>query len=85
VKNAAYAWRQGIYFLSLCARQEQERIVGDIRAAAPDQPAGLQPALDELGYSISGGVFDAHGRAPGPTGRQRFLGWSAGPHWILAE
>jgi hypothetical protein len=85
VKNAAYAWRQGIYFLSLCARQEQQRIVGDIRAAAPDEPAGLLPALDGLGYSIAGGVFDADGSAPGPTGRQRFLGWSAGPHWILAE
>jgi hypothetical protein len=85
VKNGAYAWRQGIYFLSLCARQEQQRIVGDIRAAAPDQPAGLLSALDGLGYSIAGGVFDADGSAPGPTGRQRFLGWSAGPHWILAE
>lgn len=85
VKNAAYAWRQGIYFLSLCARQEQRRIVGDVRATAPDQPAGLLSALDGLAYAIAGGVFDADGSAPGPAGRRRFLGWSAGPHWILAE
>jgi hypothetical protein len=85
VKNAAYAWRQGIYFLSHCTGQEQQRIVGDIRAAAPDHPAGLLSALDGLGYSIAGGAFGADGSAPGPAGRHRFLGWSAGPHWILAE
>ena len=84
VKNAAYAWRQGIYFLSLCGRQEQRRIVNGVREAVPEEPAGVLAAVDGLAYCIAGGVFTADGTAPGPVRRRRFLGWSAGTHWMLA-
>ena len=39
--------------------------------------------VDGLAHVIAGGRFDADGRAPGPGGGRRFLGWTVGRHWIL--
>jgi hypothetical protein len=88
VKNAAYAWRQAICFLSLCEAPVQadalERLKGHVQAADEDFQARFRPAVDGLAHVIAGGHFDAAGFASAPGGGRRFLGWSAGPHWILS-
>lgn len=88
VKNAAYAWRQAIYFLSLCEAPVQvgalERLRGHVQAADRDFQSRFSPAVDGLAHVVAGGRFDASGIASGPGGGRRFLGWSAGPHWLLA-
>lgn len=88
VKNAAYAWRQALFFLSLrpppaqaeaLARlRDQVKAVGD-----EDFQVRFQPAVDGLAHVIAGGRFDAGGTAPEPAAGRRFLGWTVGPHWIL--
>ncbi len=87
VKNAAYAWRQAIYFLSLCEAPAQAEAIARLRdqvqAVGGELPPGLGSAIDGLAYVVAGGRFDASGRAPGRGGGRRFLGWSGGPHWIL--
>jgi hypothetical protein len=80
VKNAAYAWRQAIYFLSLCEEAAQAEALARLRAAS-DGLTGFAPAVDGLAHVMGGGQFDASGRAPG-SGRQ-FLGWTTGLHWAL--
>ena len=88
VKNAAYAWRQAIYFLSLCPppvqAQALARLRGRVQAAGDDDfQARFQPVTDGLAHVIAGGRFDTDGSAPDPGDGRRFLGWTAGRHWIL--
>jgi hypothetical protein len=87
VKNAAYAWRQAIYFLSLCDHGAQAealaRLHGHLQAAGEDLQARFGPAVDGLAHVVAGGRFDNSGRAPRPAAARRFLGWAAGPHWVL--
>lgn len=79
VKNAAYAWRQALFFLSFCPEVGQRSAV--TRLADEVAAAGLSgrfgPAVDGLAHVLDGGRFGAEG--PG----RRFLGWSVGPHWFL--
>jgi hypothetical protein len=87
VKNAAYAWRQAIYFLSLCDHAAQAealaRLRGHLQAADQDLQARFGPAVDGLAHVIAGGRFDNTGRAPQPAAGRRFLGWATGSHWVL--
>ena len=88
VKNAAYAWRQAIYYLSLCPPTVQaealDRLRNQIHATGDeDFQVRVRPAADGLAFIIAGGRFDASGQIPGPFGGRRFLGWTAGRHWIL--
>jgi hypothetical protein len=87
VKNAAYAWRQAIFFLSFCGDFEQAEILARLRhlvdASAGDFATRFGPAVDGLAQAVSGGRFDDYGRLLGAGGGRRFLGWSVGPHWTL--
>jgi hypothetical protein len=87
VKNAAYAWRQAIYFLSLCDHGAQAEALAQLRGrlqtASEDLQARFGPAIDGLGHVIAGGRFDKSGRAPQPAAGRRFLGWATGSHWVL--
>jgi len=87
VKNAAYAWRQAIYFLSLCDDDAQAEALARLRdrlqAAGEDLEARFGPAVDGLAHVIAGGRFNSSGRAPQPAAGRRFLGWATGPHWAL--
>jgi hypothetical protein len=70
VKNAAYAWRQTIYYLSLCPPPVQAEALARLRGqgeATGDAGFGarFRPAVDGLAHAIAGGRFDAAGRAPG--------------------
>jgi len=88
IKNAAYAWRQAIYFLSLCPPPAQAQALARLRdqvqaADNDDFQARIEPVIDGLAHVIADDRFDADGSAPDPGGGHRFLGWTAGPHWIL--
>ncbi|MFJ9365222.1 hypothetical protein ACIRRA_12490 [Nocardia sp. NPDC101769] len=80
VKNAAYAWRQGVFLLSYCDFATQtgqiDRLI-DQRAAPR-----LEPAVAGLAHIVTGGRFLGNGLEPNGTGR-RLLGWAVGRHWYF--
>lgn len=78
IKNTAYAWRQGVFLLSLLEPSEARAIVAALRGRVVGATAG--EAYRGLRHVLDGGRFDAQGRAPG--GR-RLLGWCAGRHWAM--
>ncbi|TCC66372.1 hypothetical protein E0H73_05685 [Kribbella pittospori] len=79
IKNAAYSWRQGIFFLSFSDQATQLQAVGRLRSLG----GRLAPAVDGLAAVVAGERFNAAGRV-GADGR-RLLGWSVGKHWALAD
>ncbi|MFF5258304.1 transcriptional regulator [Actinomadura viridis] len=85
VKDAAYAWRQTLFFLALCGLEDQIAVTAWIQDEARRHPdhvaARLAPVLAGLRHVLVGGSLDAGA----PPGTRRFLGWCAGRrHWILA-
>lgn len=79
VKNAAYAWRQAIFFLSFANPDEQDAVAHGL---IESMPGPLKPAAQGLRRVVRGEQFDAKGLLH--DGR-RFLGWSCGPHWLLPQ
>ncbi|MFC5745224.1 transcriptional regulator [Actinomadura rugatobispora] len=84
VKDAAYAWRQAVFFLALCGLEEQIAVVAWMREETARHPAHvgarLAPALSGLRHVLTGGTLDGDA----PPGARRFLGWKGGRrHWIL--
>lgn len=79
IKDAAYAWRQLVFHLSLCEPAAQARVIAGLRGEAARHPAHvaarLAPALAGLRQAARGGAADAD------AGR-RLLGWTTGPHWL---
>ncbi|GLW54686.1 hypothetical protein Kpho01_26970 [Kitasatospora phosalacinea] len=75
VKNAAFAWRQLVFHLSLCPPQEQAAVLAEIER---DHPPRLAPAVAGLQLATAGG-----GVEPDGADGRRFLGWTVGPHWLL--
>ncbi|SFP51594.1 hypothetical protein SAMN05421810_102816 [Amycolatopsis arida] len=86
VKNAAYAWRQALFYLSFCTPEEQaaqaDQLADQVRRAG--LAARFGPAVDGLLGVLAGHRFTATGTLPGSPGR-RFLGWAGERHWYLAE
>jgi hypothetical protein len=87
VKDAAYAWRQAVFFLALCGVDDQIAVTAWMREEAGRHPwhvgARLAPALAGLRHVLTGGSLD-EGDAEA-SGARRFLGWTGGRrHWILA-
>ena len=68
VKDIAYAWRQMVFFLARVDTAAQEAFVREQRPSPR-----LEPALAGLAHVVAGG------RDPSPL-----LGWTVGPHWMLA-
>ncbi|MFE6912048.1 hypothetical protein [Streptomyces erythrochromogenes] len=87
IKDAAYAWRQMLFFLSLCPAARQAALVQRMAAEAAGQPwhtaARLAPAIAGLRLVAGGGTFDADGTALGGLAR-RFQGWTTTGHWMRA-
>ncbi|MFE9623917.1 hypothetical protein [Streptomyces sp. NPDC006527] len=80
VKDAAYAWRQMLFHLSLCTPREQARTLDWLSEELTRRPghvaARLTPALTGLRQVARGGSpEDGEGR--------RLLGWTTGGHWML--
>ncbi len=81
IKDAAYAWRQTIFFLSMTPTQAHDWV----RAATARYSDTSGPLLEILGglaHILGGGRFNPNGHCP--TGR-RLLGWTTQPHWTLPE
>ncbi|MFE0463391.1 hypothetical protein ACFW1A_29480 [Kitasatospora sp. NPDC058965] len=82
IKDAAYAWRQLVCYLSLCEPVVQARVIGELAGLAERQPrhvaARLAPVLTGLRSAAAGG-------SPQDGGGRQLLGWSTGPHWLAAE
>ncbi|MFG2115631.1 hypothetical protein ACGFRB_23880 [Streptomyces sp. NPDC048718] len=84
VKDAAYAWRQMVFHLSLCGEAERAEVLAWLPAEAARRPlvaSRLAPALLGLRYVADGGRFDADGSACAGRAR-RLTGWSASGHWL---
>ncbi|WP_433473786.1 transcriptional regulator [Spirillospora sp. CA-142024] len=83
VKDAAYAWRQAVFYLALCGVKEQVAVVAWMQDELDRQPSHvvrrLDPVLAGLRHVLTGGSLDD---GTPPQGR-RFLGWHAGGHWML--
>jgi hypothetical protein len=74
VKDAAYAWRQAIFLLSIAGRSEAEAFLND-QSLATHAPHVMGDLVDGLRrVAVGQPVEDRH--AP-------FLGWTVGRHWIL--
>ncbi|WP_119726710.1 hypothetical protein [Thermomonospora amylolytica] len=82
IKDAAYAWRQALFFLSLCGLKEQIAVTAWIQDELDRQPghvvARLDPVVAGLRHVLTGGSLD-DGTAPHA---RRFTGWQAGGHWM---
>ncbi|MEV7414757.1 hypothetical protein [Streptomyces sp. NPDC089919] len=85
IKQAAYAWRQMVFHLSMCPPDGQAAAVRRIALEAARQPwhtaARLAPAVAGLRLAAEGGTFDADGTALGGLAR-RFQGWTTTGHWM---
>ncbi len=88
VKNTAYAWRQMLFYLSLLDQADVDSFL-DWSAAylsreQSDFRQRFRPVMQGLVVIAGGDHFDPEGYHPASGGR-RFLGWSVGRHWILAQ
>lgn len=75
VKDAAYAWRQAIFYLSVADPTEAHALINDdlVSASAP-------AVMHEL---LAGLRVAADGREGATDDHRPFLGWTVGRHWIL--
>ncbi|MGW3103620.1 hypothetical protein [Streptomyces sp. NPDC001100] len=88
IKDAAYAWRQLVFHLSLCPPAEQRRVLADLDAETGRRPhhvgARLAPALAGLRLVVDGGGFGPDGTADRGRAR-RLLGWTTDGHWLACD
>ena len=86
VKDAAYAWRQALFYLSLAEPGEQTALVSWLGEETTRQPehirARLAPVAAGLRLIHAGGAFGTDGTLDDGAAR-RFLGWDT-RHWMLA-
>jgi hypothetical protein len=75
IKDAAYAWRQAVFFLSLTPRDELSEHVKALRGL----PSAAQWPMTEVIDGLAAAAGDER-LADSP-----FLGWTVGPHWALSR
>jgi hypothetical protein len=81
VKDAAYGWRQLVFYLSFADRAEQIEFV-DRHASLAEGDSFVQGCLRDL---LAGLRLAVDGAVVGSTSPRAFVGWAAGEHWILAR
>lgn len=79
VKNAAYAWRQGIFFLSFCDTETQQATIRWVRTQLTATPR-LRRAVNGLETVAAGDRFRPDGTVRNGI---RWLGWTTGRHWAI--
>lgn len=88
MKNTAYAWRQMMFYLSLLDQSEINAFLDWSAAHLEGQRDEFRrrfaPVTQGLVVVAGGDHFDPDGYHA-PSGGRRFLGWSVGRHWLLAE
>lgn len=83
IKDAAYAWRQAVFFLSLAPAAEASAFLERSARERAYVSPGIGEVLGGLRHVLAGGRFDERGECPG--GR-RFLGWTTQRrHWVLGS
>jgi hypothetical protein len=82
VKNVAYAWRQALFFLSFAEPDQQQAALQRLAEETASVPR-FRSVVDGLAHVLAGGRFTPWGTVGWGPGR-RLLGWSVGPHWLLA-
>ena len=84
IKNSAYAWRQMIFFLSLCAPDEIDTFMGwakgHLDAQGHEFKRVFAPALSDLAL-----VAAAHLAGEVRPDIQPFFGWSQEKHWLMLD
>lgn len=73
IKDAAYAWRQGIFFLSVADPADARAVLDDPSVAARE-PQVVTELMTGLRAAVDGRPIGDH--VP-------FLGWAVGRHWVL--
>ncbi|GAA1101429.1 transcriptional regulator [Nocardiopsis composta] len=85
VKNAAFAWRQAVFFLDRCSADERREVLSWMYEHAAGLPGHawkrLSPVLKGLDAVLDGGDLDRDR----PHDARRFLGWSDRGHWMLSD
>ncbi|MDR3068887.1 MAG: hypothetical protein LBU50_05225, partial [Cellulomonas sp.] len=85
VKNAAYALRQGLVFLSRAdSRADAASVTAVLDAITTRRGADrwpVAPVVDGIRHVAEGGAFSADGTCAG--GGRRLVGWAVGPHWAV--
>ncbi|MFC7923106.1 hypothetical protein [Streptomyces cinereoruber] len=89
VKDAAYAWRQMLFHLSLCDAATAAGVLARLPEETARHPAPvaarLAPALAGLRLVADGGSFAADGTADAGRAR-RLTGWTTtGEHWLCGD
>ncbi|MGW4779192.1 hypothetical protein ACWEPA_21320 [Streptomyces filamentosus] len=87
LKDAAYAWRQMVFHLSLCGEEERAEVLEWLPGEAARRPlvaSRLAPALLGLRHVAGGGTFDAEGTARAGRAR-RLTGWTDAGHWMRPD
>lgn len=87
IKDAAYAWRQMLVYLSLDDQETEGFLLWARQRLARADVAlqrRLRPAVAGLEAVVAGESFDPEGRHDGSGGR-RLLGWTVEPHWLLGS
>lgn len=74
VKDAAYAWRQAVFFLSVADPAETRALLSE---------DWLTTSAATVMNELVGGLRRVAGGEPADGQRSPFLGWAVGPHWIL--
>ncbi|QJX00713.1 hypothetical protein [Frigoriglobus tundricola] len=86
-KNAAYAWRQAVFFLSVAPEGAIDSFLAGARARLAREPDAfrkrLEPALAGLARAARGQPVEAPVSDEEPHGARRVLGWTTGKHWLL--
>jgi hypothetical protein len=79
IKNAAYAWRQMIFYLTFCSKEDLANFLDCAERHFEQQNSEFkvrfQPALSGLSQA-------AKGTSPETSKSRRFLGWSKEKHWL---
>ncbi len=75
VKDAAYAWRQAVFFLSVSTQDDAEQVIADPSLASTG-PAVMATLMAGLRAASAGDPEGQVAHAP-------FVGWSVGRHWVL--
>ncbi|WP_436787130.1 hypothetical protein [Yinghuangia sp. YIM S10712] len=82
IKDAAYAWRQAVFFMALCGLEDQITVMAAMQDRLRRQPdhvvRRLNPVLAGLRHVLVGGSLDDSA----PANTRRFLGWSTDGHWM---
>lgn len=87
VKNAAYGWRQMVFFLSLMPEAELNDFILWADTFLAGQPPGFahrfRPAMKGLRLAARGKTLSAYLQQA--TGAKVFLGWAWQRHWLLDD